>query len=401
MGKGDFMNDKPLRTFGGSPAKVVIAGGGVAGLEAMLGLWSLARERVSIDLIAPEREYVYRPLSVLEPFKSKTPRFDLARIARDHGAKHCTDSVEIVDADRHRLRTRAGKEIAYDALIVASGAKAREVIPGALTFGADVSGESFAVLVDEVERGSVHSIAFALPGGIAWSLPLYELALNMADHFRTHEVSDLELTIVTPEDAPLAVFGQEASEAIHERLEEAGVRLLAATHPVAVKSGEMAIIPHGYLQADRVIALPRLEGLPTTGLPSDDAGFIPTDEYGQVEDVSDVYAAGDCTSFPIKQGGMAAAQADVVAQVIAARAGAPVTPSSFRPVLYGMLLGGDRDLYLSARITRGPAMNSAATSAEPLWWPPPKIHARYLAPYLAQHGARVQQSDHRADLALQ
>ena len=394
------MNDQPLRTFGGAPAKVVIAGGGVAGLEAMLALWSLARERVSIDLIAPEREFVYRPLSVLEPFNGKTPRFDLARIARDHGAKHFIDSVEVVDPDRHRLRTRAGKEVAYDALIVASGTRAREAIAGALTFGADVSGESFAVLVDEVERGVVHRIVFALPGGISWSLPLYELALNMANHLRTHEVSDFELTIVTPEDAPLAVFGKEASDVIQERLGEAGIRVLTATHPVAADSGGLTIVPHGYVRADRVIALPRLEGFPPEGLPRDDAGFIPTDEYGRVNGVPDVYAAGDCTTFPIKQGGIAAAQADVVAQVIAARSGAPVTPSSFRPVLRAKLLGGDGDLYLSARITRGPAIDSTA-GAKPRLWLPPKIHARYLAAYLTEHEARLQRSERRADLALQ
>jgi sulfide:quinone oxidoreductase len=230
-------------------------------------------------------------------------------------------------------------------------------------------------------------------------LPLYELALNMADHLRTREVSDFELTIVTPESAPLAVFGKEGSEVVQERLEEAGIRLLTATHPVAAESGGLTVVPHGYVHADRVIALPRLEGLPPDGVPCDDAGFIPTDEFGQVKGVSDVYAAGDCTSFPIKQGGMAAAQADVVAEVIAARSGAPVTPSSFRPVLRGVLHSGDGNLYLSAHITRGPAMHTA-TGGEPLWWPPPKIHARYLATYLAEHGARLQPSERRADMAL-
>jgi sulfide:quinone oxidoreductase len=147
------------------------------------------------------------------------------------------------------------------------------------------------------------------------------------------------------------------------------------------------------------VALPRLEGLAPAGIRRDDAGFVPTDEHGQVEGVSDVYAAGDVTTFPVKQGGVAAAQADVVAEAIAARVGAPVTPSPFRPVLRGMLIGGDGDLYLAAHITRGPAIDSPA-GAEPQWWPPPKISARYLAPYLAEHRAELRLSERPRDAAL-
>jgi sulfide:quinone oxidoreductase len=384
--------------FAEAPTRVVVAGGGVAGLETVLALRALAGDRVWIDLLAPAREFVYRPLSVLEPFKAKTPRFDLTTIATDHGTRHFVDAVAEADCDRRRLRTRGGRDISYDALVVATGTRAREAIPGALTFGADVSGESFAVLIDELERGIVRRVAFALPGGVAWSLPLYELALKTAGHLRARNASDFELTIVTPENSPLELFGQKASEGVRERLEEAGIRLLTSTHPVAVEPGGMRVVPHGWVDADRVIALPRLEGLPPAGLPHDDAGFIPTDEYGQVNGVKAVYAAGDCTSFPVKQGGIAAAQADVVAQVIAARAGAPVTPKAFRPEIRGLLMAGDGDIYLSAQIAHGAGIDSPV---EPLWWPPPKISAHYLAPYLAEHTARLQRFERHEDLALE
>ena len=377
---GDLMNDQPLRTFGGAPAKVVIAGGGVAGLEAMLALRSLARERVAIDFIVPEHDFVYRPLSVLEPFEGKTPRFDVSQVANDHGARHWIESVEHVDADHHHVRLSGGQEMPYDALIIASGGEAQDVIPGALTFGADVSGASFAVLVDEIQRGHVRSVAFALPGGVAWSLPLYELALNFAERV----TRECEFTIVTPETAPLAVFGKKASEVVRERLKEFGIHLITATHPAAAGSDGLTIVPEGIVPADRVVALPRLHGRAPDGVPRDEAGFIPTDSYGQVNGISDVYAAGDCTSFPVKQGGIAAAQADVVAQVIAARAGAPVTPVEFRPELRGLLMAGDGDIYLSAQITQGAGIDS---TVEPLSWPPPKVSARYLSPYLAEHAA--------------
>jgi sulfide:quinone oxidoreductase len=97
-----------------------------------------------------------------------------------------------------------------------------------------------------------------------------------------------------------------------------------------------------------------------------------------------VYAAGDITSFPVKQGGIAAQQADAVAESIAALAGAPVTPQPFRPVLRGLLLTGATPTYLRAEPAGGSGETSTI-SPEPLWWPPAKIVGRYLAPFLAEH----------------
>ena len=96
-----------------------------------------------------------------------------------------------------------------------------------------------------------------------------------------------------------------------------------------------------------------------------------------------VYAAGDITTFPIKQGGIAAQQAVAAARSIAADAGAPVVPEPFDPILRGLLLTGDQDRYLRADVEGG---RGAATivDADPLWWPPGKLAARYLTPFLAQ-----------------
>ena len=60
----------------------------------------------------------------------------------------------------------------------------------------------------------------------------------------------------------------------------------------------------------------------------------------------DVFAAGDATDQPIKQGGLATQQADAAAELIAAEAGARVTPRPFRRVLRGVVLTGEAPLYL-------------------------------------------------------
>jgi hypothetical protein len=88
-------------------------------------------------------------------------------------------------------------------------------------------------------------------------------------------------------------------------------------------------------------------------------------------------AAGDATSFQVKQGGLAAQQADAVAEHVAARQGAEVEPSPFRPVLRGLLFTGGPQRYLRAAEPGG-----GAAAAHALWCPPTKIVGRYLAPYL-------------------
>lgn len=134
------------------------------------------------------------------------------------------------------------------------------------------------------------------------------------------------------------------------------------------------------LEVDRVVSLPALEGPRTPGVPADAAGFHPVDQHGRVTGAPDVYAAGDGTNFPIKQGGLATQQADAVAETIAALTGAEITPEPFRPVLRGMLMTGGERLYLRHAVSGGGG-DGDVTGQAPRWTPA-KISGRYLSPYL-------------------
>ena len=201
---------------------------------------------------------------------------------------------------------------------------------------------------------------------------------------------------MTPEDAPLGLFGAEASAAVERMLEERGVALHAGRFPIAVRADTLELAPSGSIPAERVVALPQLHGRPIDGVPCDADGFLPTDLHGRVRGIDDVFAAGDVTAFPVKQGGIAAQQAGAVAEAIAARAGADITPRAFRPVLRGLLLTGSAPAYLRAELAGGAGDTSAARS-EPLWWPPGKIVGHYLAPFLADHAGMILSPPTRAD----
>jgi sulfide:quinone oxidoreductase len=369
---------------GGTPARalhVVIAGGGVAGLETMLALHALAQDRVSIALIVPEPRFWYRPLSVGEPFGvARARHFELSEAAEACGACLTLDSVASVDPEERLARTGYGAELPYDALVLAPGARPEPAFADGLTFRGPADAEAFARLLRTLEdTPSRRRLLFAVPAGVTWPLPLYELALMTARSLRAAR-RPVELALVSPESEPLALFGARASAAVSELLSELGIAFVAGRSAVAAAHGALALDSGEPLEYDHLVALPRLRGQPIAGIPHDRHGFVPTDEAGRVAELADVYAAGDITTFPVKQGGIAAQQADAVAEAIAADAGALLDPRPFRPVLRGLLLTGNRPAFLRTDLSA----ENGSVNTEPLWWPPGKIVGRYLSPFLAE-----------------
>ena len=373
----------------GDRVRVLIAGGGVAALEAMIALNKLAEERVDTTLLAPDRDFFYRPLAVAEPFGiGEVQRFDLAALAQGCGARHQLGSLVAVYPDERHIRTSRNLRYDYDALLIAVGGQTREAFPGAVTFRGSADVDEIGWLLTDIERGRAQRVVFAVPGGVSWALPVYELALLTADHLRKSGSATAHLQIVTPEQAPLALLGTEASEAVAGLLEDRGIELRTGTHPIAFDLGQLQISPDPPISADRVVSVPRMRGIKIAGIPQDENFFIPTDPYGRVAGVPGIYAAGDSTTFAVKQGGIASQQADTVAECIAAEAGAPVTPRPFEPVLRGLVLTGKAPLYARSELTGGHGETSKADT-EALWWPPGKIAARYLGPYLAEFAGLV------------
>jgi sulfide:quinone oxidoreductase len=364
---------------------VVVAGGGVAALETALALQALAGDRVEVQLLGPEPHFWYRPLSVLEPFDDGRVRpLEVAALARACGATFDLGTLALVEPDRRCIRTVAGAEYAYDALVVACGARAHTAVAGAFTFRGPGDSEALSLLLRELTAATPARLVFAVPAGAAWPLPLYELALLTATHLAGQ---DVEIAFATPEDEPLGILGPEASAAAGRLLEERGIELHTGSAPVGFHDGTLALSTGRTILADRVVSLPRLVGPDIPGLPKDSDGFVPTDAHGRVEGVDDVYAAGDATTFPVKQGGLAALQADAVAEAIAAAVGANVDPQPFQPILRGLLVTGGAPLFVRRGLDDAAA--EATVSTEALWWPPGKIVGHYLAPFLAEHADDV------------
>lgn len=373
-------------SMGKDHPKIVIAGGGVAALEVLLGLRRLLSERAEITLISPQDKFVYRPMAITEPFGGAVvPSFDLTELLAGQRPNLVQDSLAAIDPVKHVAVTEEGREFVFDKAVVAIGAHSEPVIERALTFSGGPRVEAMTKLLNEIATGDIRRVAFVSPGGAVWPLPLYELALLTAKWADDNFVEGFQIELITPEQAPLRLFGSAASQEVAGLLRKHNIRLRTMTH-VAHYDGEfLDLVPGRKVTADRVVAIPRLHGRLVRGLESDDNGFLRTDGHGLVSGTLDVYAAGDVTNFPVKQGGIASQQADAIVRAIAASYGADVEPRPFRPVLRGLLFTGNGPAFMRADIS-GTAGDDSSVSADPLWETGDKIAGEYLSRFLADHG---------------
>ncbi len=238
-------------------------------------------------------------------------------------------------------------------------------------------------MLSRLRSGEARSVAFVAPSLVGWLLPLYELALMTGRELARSGVEGAQLRLVTPEDRPLALFGDKGSESVGRLLAAAGIEFIGATR-ATVQGGVVTLgATREPAAVDCVVTLPLMLGPGLAGVPATEPdGFIPVDEHGRVDGLADVYAAGDAVDFPVKQGGLAAQQADAVAAHVATRHGAGVDAAPFRPVLRGMLLTGGEPRFLRSDVPGADPHVSGAWY--PLWWPPTKIAGRHLAPYLLE-----------------
>jgi sulfide:quinone oxidoreductase len=333
----------------------------------------------------------YRPAATAEAFVAEPLRaYDLEAIAADIGATYHRSRLERVSGEQQSVRLASGARLGYDVLILALGARARAAVPGAVMFRDQRDVPRFRRVLSDVLARRITRLVFAVPSQGAWPLPAYELSLLTRRRVEQQGL-ELEISLVTPEGEPLEALGHMASRLVAELLDDRSVRFIGDSVPDSVRrDGSLAIAFDGALEADRVVAIPELHGVRISGVPGSWQGFVPVDAVGRVDGLSGVYAAGDMTTFPIKQGGLAAQQADRIAHTVAAELGAPVKELHERWVLRTRLLDGDGALVLRTELDEfGHPSAATIEHHDSRTDPHPKVFARYLSAYLAGVGAHT------------
>ncbi|MBO9532589.1 MAG: FAD-dependent oxidoreductase [Solirubrobacteraceae bacterium] len=370
------MSTPDLSVAGGQ--RLVIAGGGVAAVEALLAARALAPEGgPEILLIAADPSLRLPPHAALKPFaRGHADPLPLAEVLADHDGHFVHARIATVDPRRHVVVLDDGREVAYDELLVAVG--------GVPVKGTDrgtgfelASPEVVAGVAADLELGWARSAAVVVPDGPTWPLPAYEIALQLAEHAAP---AGGAVHLFIPDEEPLSLFGARASGEVRALLADAGVKLYTDERLRVVRTG---LVERDHLRppvkVDRILSMPRIVGPAIPGLPLNDAGFIEVDAHGRVAGLTQVHAAGDGTSLPYKFGGLACQQADAAVADILADLGHPVERAPLDPVFDARLVAGDRELVLH----HDP---SGADRRAPDWSGGAKIAGRYLTDYVAVKG---------------
>ncbi len=368
-------------------ARVLVAGAGVAGVETALALRAFAGDAARVDLVDPGRRFRIPATATGRAFGvGRSADRLIADVAAAAGARLIPGRLTAVDPPRHLAMLAGGRLLTYDALVVAIGASTRPSIRGALTFAGHADAESVRSVVDDMAvraaRRCPTRLAVVVPPGCSWPLAAYELALLAHDHLSAAGAGDaVRIELVTAEETPLGVFGPDASAAVARMLGRSGIEVHPATQVVSWDWGTLTTAGGATIAADRVIALPRQAGPGLDGLPADAEGFIRADDDGAVPGAPDVWAIGDGSTFPVKQGGIACQQADSVAAAIARRIGVDAEEVPFHPTLRGWVWDGRSGRFLRADLTD--ADDGGDHDVGPLWWPVAKVAGRFLSPFLA------------------
>lgn len=340
--------------------RVLIAGGGVAGLECAL---ALRRARVSarIQLVTPSGPFPWTALGVGAALAPEgLPRVSLEHLLRHADVDLVDGELATVAASRRVVHLRDRRELSCDALVLAHGRPPATPPAGMLTLGSPPGDALLRRVAGDVRAGLVTRLVLVVPRGVTWPIAAYDVALAIAALAREGVAPDI--TIITHESAPMSLLGARLSGALHARLAAAGVRVFAACEVREVRDGELGLDPRGHLPGGAVLTLPLGGGHRVPGLPHDARGFLLTDAQTSVGGASGVFAIGDAGAGGPRHAAAAAAQGQIAARAIRATL-AGRAPGRTRQL-------STRELAVGAGVGRllAHAPHRALVDVVPGWW---------------------------------
>lgn len=393
---------------------VCVVGAGTGGLEGLLRARRVLGPGAELRLIAPEREFRYRPMDARAPFSPAQERgIGIAELAGHAGAEWVQGhAVSVSEADREVL-TRDGDTIGFDHLLLALGGSSRRTLRQGHVWERGSDPGFLDETIAQIAAGSVRSIAVVAPRGVRWPLPAYELALVLA---WCAAGTEARVTLITAEEHPLGALGRDATDAVTHELDAAGVETITGAEPVDDLEGDrvsadptrVVLLPEqpadlaaslvgrpsdparvsidggSRAEFDRLISLPTVQGPNLAGVATDAAGFIEVDRALRVCGSERTWAVGSCIAAALEHSALSAGQADAAIAAIAVDLGVATVDRSIAPELTGMLLTGRRRAWLEEN---PPGTRQPSTRC--LWWPTGRAVGRTLAEQIAARDPSV------------
>lgn len=319
------------------PCRIVILGGGFAGLELVSRLAEEVPDRVDVTLIDKGGSFVFgfSKLDVLFGRKSLVEVQSFYTDIDKPSVRFRQETIRSIDPSARRVVTDAGTYEA-DVLVVALGAD----YDVAATPGLAEGGHEF-YSVEGAHR--TREVLEAFGGGavvISVLGPLFkcpgapnETALMLHDFLSERgrrESSTIHL--LTPMPMPIPI-SKETSAAIVAMLEDRGIDYRPETVVTRLDPGARAahLASGEQMTYDLFLGIPvhcAPEVVVASGLTED--GWVPVDPRTFATRFSEVYAVGDVTSAPVpRAGGIAEGEASTLADVLIAKLTGSASPPPY------------------------------------------------------------------------
>lgn len=312
--------------------RIVVLGGGFAGLETAFYLRMRLGGRGRLTLVSDQDYFLFKPNTIYIPFGLDPERLKIP--LREPTARRNIAFVKArarsIDVDRKTVEAD-GQTIPYDFLYVATGAGMRpEEIPGLREYAQTIwtpedmlrLRKAFADLVEDVENGRRRRVLFLVPPNNKCSGPLYEMVFMLDTWLRRHKVrGGVDISWSTYERGYIQAFGPRLNDVVADEFERRNVTGYTQYVVEQITDDAVAFKHGGRLPYDLLISFPPyVASTPFPGLPVDDRGFIATElSTRQVKGRPEIYAVGDAGDFPVKQAFLAFLQADAASEHLAAQ----------------------------------------------------------------------------------
>ena len=311
--------------------RILVLGGGFAGLESLFYLKYMLNGRADLTLVTDRPYFLFKPNTIYIPFGEPPEKYEIDLIPplQKQAIHLVQEKVRNLNPEGRSVETEEGP-LGYDYLVVATGAKMRpEEIPGLTEHAVMVwTPDDMLTLRDRITRlienarhGTRSRVLFLVPPNNRCSGPLYEMVCMLDTHLRRHSARvQVELTFATKEGAFIEAFGPRLNTVVSDEFATRGIaghvtHVVKEVAPKVVRFENGAELPY-----DLLISFPPYAAASSfPSLPIDDRGFVKVDPGSRRVVGSDrVYTVGDAADFPIKQAFLALLQADAAADHIAA-----------------------------------------------------------------------------------
>ena len=383
--------------------RVLVLGGGFAGLETSFLLRMRAGRKVDIKLVSDRDAFLFKPNTIYVPFGADPESF-LVPLRRPTYKQHIDlvqGTVREVDPDRKLVSLEDGSALPYDFLVIGTGAGMRpEEIPGLPEFAATIwtpeamsdLGRRLEALRKRAAAGADQDVLFVVPPNNKCAGPLYEIVFMLETWLRRQGVRDrVRITYSTFERSFIQAFGPRLHEVVVDEFAERGIEGHTGEVVVEVTAGRARFEGGVTRSFDELISFPPyVAACRYEALPADDRGFLQADsETRQVVGHPEIYAPGDAGDFPVKQAFLAMLQADASADHIAAQIGAGEFTKPFDPISMCVMEMLDKATFAQVplRLTGDPARpvevrpdadGEYKVGVSPLWRMGKKVLGFYL-----------------------